>query len=493
MNFNAYPTVLRRSVATLLGLVALCATISSNSAQAEVLARYPFTGNSSASTDTNTNSTAGAFLDGPGLVSNFTTVSGAGNPLPGIYISFGDVAATTITTAVNNGEYMGFSFTPRAGYEIDLTSLTFDHSMSTANNDMNIALRTSLDGFAVNVGSVTTSSSLSWATASKSLSTAAFQNVVAPIDFRLFFADPGNLSGDTNGVRIDNVVLNGTVTASQINGFTPAYYGIKSTSSGSLSTSPTILFGVDALGTQLDVAPLLLSGAEIDADGLAMSAAGELYGFRIQGSDSALITINKVTGASALVGSVLAGRDIRGATFSAAGDLWALDATANSLLRINPSTGGVIGSDLGLTLAGSPFDLSNSVDLAEDINGEFHMVVGNSIYSLNPFTGTLLLEKADGSQNNVGVAVSPLTPAALVTLQSSGGDDLYSYDMSSEFSRTTLMSNFYSPLEAGRGDLAAAPIASTPVPEPTMALVGIACIGTAALRRVRAGRANSRT
>src|SRR4029434_3982375 len=77
---------------------------------------------------------------------NFSTLSGGTGLYPGA--SGGAFSARSWTTA--SGPYYSFTITPNIGAPITLTGLDFD-AQRTATGPGNLALRSSLDGFTVDL------------------------------------------------------------------------------------------------------------------------------------------------------------------------------------------------------------------------------------------------------------------------------------------------------------------------------------------------------
>ncbi len=258
-------------------------------------------------------------------------------------------------------------------------------------------------------------------------------------------------------------------------------YGLKSlapTSGPTVSAPPTHLFQFAEDGSWFtDIGAIKLTGADIDADGLAASPNHGLLAFQIADSGSTLIALDNKTGVATAVGSELSGRDIRGATFDLADALWAIDATSDDLLRIDPTTGIILGSPVALTLGGSAFDLSTASDVAVRRDGTFYLVSCPGIYTLDAQTGALTNIKVDSGQGLSGAAFSLAAgnDALLAAYEINGPDDVFVYDVDAAgIPRTVLYPNIIPSFNAGRGDLAAVII-----PEPvTMAglMLGIGCL-----------------
>jgi hypothetical protein len=190
------------------------AAFSIGSARADILANYPFTGSSQASTDADPNSTAGTFGDGAGWTSTIDASRGNGAPSISVISTLTD--GTSQAAAVTANDYWTFTITPNAGIALNLSNLSFDYA--NYSNDATFPTetffaRSSQDSFGANLAAAVTSSTASagaFATASISLG-AAFQNVTTPVEFRIYVSD-----GTTNanrGALLDNVVLSGTTSA----------------------------------------------------------------------------------------------------------------------------------------------------------------------------------------------------------------------------------------------------------------------------------------
>ncbi|AHF94707.1 hypothetical protein OPIT5_23720 [Opitutaceae bacterium TAV5] len=132
-------------------------------AQADVLATYNFTGTTgleasasasfSADFVTVSDITRGTNFGAPGSSSDFTSNGMAFAP----GLAMGNAlfrANYTIGTAVEYDAYFEFSLTVDAGYELDVASITFGARRASNNTGPNnLAIRSSLDGFASNLAS----------------------------------------------------------------------------------------------------------------------------------------------------------------------------------------------------------------------------------------------------------------------------------------------------------------------------------------------------
>lgn len=194
-----------------IGLLALgLACVSGPSAWAEdTIVGYTFTGSTLNPTTEAPNSDAGAFTFG----SDFSNASipNTGNPAPGIA-----VPVNQIPSSIGTNAYVGFTVEADPGYTLNLASLIFDYAFTRSSGGTFSAswyVRSSLDGFTSNLATygqdVTTS--VVWTTTNPAvdLSAPAFSNLPS-VGFRIYLTETG---ATTAFMRMDNVLLNGTVTA----------------------------------------------------------------------------------------------------------------------------------------------------------------------------------------------------------------------------------------------------------------------------------------
>lgn len=262
-------------------------------------------------------------------------------------------------------------------------------------------------------------------------------------------------------------------------------YGLKSAApipyTGLISSPPTHLFRFDdnTLGSVIDLGAVLLGGQNIDADALARSSEHGLLAFEVTtvvAPTSSLLSIDSGTAVAVRIENPLSGRDIRGATFDALGDLWAVDAAQNQLLKIDPSSASVL-TAIDLNLAETAFDLTPYTDIVERANGSMYLTNTFStfdVYTVDITTGVLTLEHTSpGDLNNVlGIAFSTDGPNhILFGYEANYEDDIYAYDVDGGFMRTTFQTHILSSFNSGAGDLAA--LATAPsVPAPAAIVLG---------------------
>ena len=255
-------------------------------------------------------------------------------------------------------------------------------------------------------------------------------------------------------------------------------YGLKSLAPGGSipSAAPTHLFRFDdnTPGSVFDIGVVRLNGQDIDADALAWSATHGLLAFQLGGAAapaSSLLSIDSTTAVATPIGSPLAERDIRGAVFTAAGDLWVADAAQDQLLKIDPATAGILAT-VNLAVPGAVFDLSTVTDIAERSDGSLYLTSLYDVYTVDVTTGVLTLEHAFPDILNALAGASFSTDGPdniLFGYEVNYSDDIYCYDVDGGFSRTNFQTNIIPSFNSGRGDLATV----TPVvPAPGAVLLG---------------------
>jgi hypothetical protein len=182
--------------------VAFCMSV--HRAQAEVVAKYIFGTTSGASftrvsTDFASRSTATDMTDGR---ASFAVGSSSGNPA----VSY---AVTTIKLsssepdAVTSNQYGAFTVTATNGTVLNLTNLSFQVQDSAADVVGTWFVRSSIDGFAANLGSFP--GTTNWTTNSIALPWPAYQSRTS-VTFRFYAYNSGPKSTGKS-VRLDNVVL----------------------------------------------------------------------------------------------------------------------------------------------------------------------------------------------------------------------------------------------------------------------------------------------
>ncbi|WP_445738205.1 T9SS type A sorting domain-containing protein [Mariniflexile sp.] len=109
------------------------------------------------------------------------------------------------SNSFDSNDYFYFTITPNSGYKIDFTSFVYSGQASST-GPTNFAFRSSLDGFATNIGTPTDTGT------TINLSASAYQNITGSITFR-FYGWGGSSGSGT--FSINDFTFNGTVTALQ--------------------------------------------------------------------------------------------------------------------------------------------------------------------------------------------------------------------------------------------------------------------------------------
>jgi hypothetical protein len=248
----------------------------------------------------------------------------------------------------------------------------------------------------------------------------------------------------------------------------PAVWGVKSYESPFPSGVPATLFNFSENTTAFtSVAPVTLGGSQIDIDALALSPEAALFGFqpRISGG-SRLVKIDKSTAAATVLGPVLTNREIRGAVFTPAGRIVALDATQKQIVEVDPTTGQVLGTTPLQVTTGTGV-VQDVCDIAQTPSGSFLIAWNyNELYEVDLTTGATRLvfrdpvpDRQGGPPTIAGVAFSrdATNPATLFAYEISLQDDIYTYQTDAGFSRAVPLQHLISSYNSGRGDLATVP------------------------------------
>ncbi len=192
-------------------LMLAAALFSAPALNAATLVAYTFTSSSLLPTTQAADVLGGAFAFGPGLGSTAISTS-SGNPLPSVFVGSdrtGDPVSPT------SEDYVTFSLTAESGYVFTLESLKFDYAYTggDASQSATFTLRSSVDGFTSNLGVYTRArtSTVVFETTAPAISLATLPTGLGQIEFRIYLTD--TTSSSTSYLRMDNFVLEGTVTA----------------------------------------------------------------------------------------------------------------------------------------------------------------------------------------------------------------------------------------------------------------------------------------
>lgn len=203
---------------TLLSLIAAGASPLS----AATLASYDFGASGLAldftSNDTDVNSTAGNITVGAGITATDTNVTGqAGRAFGAVLQNSPGINGTTEAGAITANDYISFTITPVAGYQLNLTSLQFAYLVLGADNavqESTYRVYADVPGFGFTSGNSVGSAvgAINQTTYSTtpafSLANSAFQNITTSTEFRIYISDRTSNSASVFA-SLDNVVLSG--------------------------------------------------------------------------------------------------------------------------------------------------------------------------------------------------------------------------------------------------------------------------------------------
>jgi hypothetical protein len=108
--------------------------------------------------------------------------------------------------------YFSFDIAPASGYQLDLTTLTFNVSRGGAATPRVYDVRSSADGFATSLVSGPVeilTQRPTWTPVSVDLSGAAFQDLTSPVTFRMHYL--GTFGQFGQNIDYDDITVNGTV------------------------------------------------------------------------------------------------------------------------------------------------------------------------------------------------------------------------------------------------------------------------------------------
>ncbi len=196
------------------GCAALCmsAIICSATAQAAIISQYDFTGDSlnRAATTVAANVVAGDVTDAPMVNNNPTVVlsrtTGVGyTSEPSLSIARANFNESSVAENV----YFTLDVAPQTGYELDLSTLTFNAARGGGATPRTYDVRTSLDGFAASLtGAVELLTARpTFTPVSIDLSGSQFQNITSPLTFQVRIMTPTVLQN----VDFDDITINGEV------------------------------------------------------------------------------------------------------------------------------------------------------------------------------------------------------------------------------------------------------------------------------------------
>ncbi|HNP34156.1 MAG TPA: hypothetical protein PKN96_12755, partial [Flavobacterium sp.] len=198
------------------------------------------------------------------------TAAGNANRLGGSdWFDTGNTAGgSTLTEAIAGNDYIQFTVTPTAGSSFTPTSFVF-YWDSSPTGPKNVALRSSVDGYASNLGTVVPVASIA---SSNTIAISGLTNLSTAVTFRVYgygATSTGGTGGFDIGSNIVNVILNGTSTTTActpptISSLSPAAGIIGSQvtitcSSGNLAGAVAVFNGVTATTVSSSASQLIVT------------------------------------------------------------------------------------------------------------------------------------------------------------------------------------------------------------------------------------------
>ncbi|MEY2692581.1 MAG: hypothetical protein RIT03_971 [Bacteroidota bacterium] len=180
------------------------------------------------------------------------------------------VAGSTITEAIAGNNYLQFIVTPNFNYAFTPTSFVFSWGRS-GTGPVNVALRSSVDGFASNLGVVTGLTSLS---NGNTITITGLTNISTATTFRLY-GYGGTGTGGTGGFDMANGTLSPGIVNVQLNGTTQSL-GPISITSGDWNVAST--WSTNAVPTATDNVIISLGHTVYTTTALTRTGTTKVYG-----------------------------------------------------------------------------------------------------------------------------------------------------------------------------------------------------------------------
>lgn len=185
-----------------LALATALALGSAACAQAGLI-HFGFPGGAVTPSFVDPNAVGGSILDGPGPGLIAAGVPGTAGLcfLPG-------AGSTTAASALANADYLEFTLAPGPGLGLSLGSFSFEATRASVAGTAGFVLRSSRDNFAADLASFAIPAvSPARTSFNIGLSSAAYQNLIAPIAFRLYGYSAGG------ALCFNDISVNGAVVA----------------------------------------------------------------------------------------------------------------------------------------------------------------------------------------------------------------------------------------------------------------------------------------
>jgi len=186
------------------GLIALAPHLP-----AAVLVDYTFTSLNGNPTTTDPHATATGLTKGAGVQLTYGTPTWNA-PGGGGAAAIGNSGVTTEAGAISGNDYVEFTLTAGLGYEMDLSSLTFNFARNNSSAPNQIFVRSSIDSFGSNLYTSSFPSTIpNYNSANISLSAGSFQNLTGSVTFRIYAYHGSGSTSLGSPLYLDNLTLNG--------------------------------------------------------------------------------------------------------------------------------------------------------------------------------------------------------------------------------------------------------------------------------------------
>ncbi|MEO5777924.1 MAG: lamin tail domain-containing protein [Flavobacterium sp.] len=170
------------------------------------------------------------------LTTGSITAAGNANRLGGTnWFDTGDTNPTTLAESIAGNDYIQFTVTPISGSTFTPTSFVFNWD-SSATGPKNVALRSSYDGYAANLGVVAPVSAI---TTSNFIVITGLTNLASAVTFRLYGYGATATTG-SGGIDIGSNVVNATLGGTASNACTPPTISSLSPAAGIVGSQVTI-------------------------------------------------------------------------------------------------------------------------------------------------------------------------------------------------------------------------------------------------------------
>ena len=244
---------------------------------------------------------------------------------------------------INTGSYFSFTLTPNTTYAINFASLVFSRQKSST-GPVTWAVRSSIDNYAVNIGSTFTPGTSS-GIETIDLSNTSFQNITSAVTFRIYGWDADTANGTG---RISDFTFNGTVTGGTVITAPLATDATNITATGFTANWNTV---TGATGYRLDVSTdSNFTSILEDYDGIAVSGLSQMvtsgilpgtaYYYRVRAEFSEQTSVNSNTISTILPCGTIVLPVAAAQAFCISGTVSQLTAIGTSLKWYAAATGG---------------------------------------------------------------------------------------------------------------------------------------------------------